>query len=185
MPIHVPGFRNRKGSGNRVHSTKREVVAVLQLTAMVDMFTVLVVFLLQNYASTNQILHISDQVQLPQATSTEQLIPSLVVAFSKDGVMFNGKQMATSDEVKRDSDWMLEKLRDKVIQEIRNQKEKTKNDFVVTKKEGLVRIFPYEKITLQADEDIEFLSIKKVMYTLTEAGVKEINFAVLQIKEYS
>ena len=39
-------------------------------------------------------------------------------------------------------------------------------------------------MTLQADENIDFLSIKKVMFTLTEAGIKEINFAVVQIKEY-
>ena len=49
MPIHPPGQRYRynkhmmKGQG-----TKRDVAAVLQLTAMVDMFTVLAIFLLQN-----------------------------------------------------------------------------------------------------------------------------------------
>ena len=73
MPIHVPGVRNRRNGHSQ--ASKRDVVAVLQLTAMVDMFTVLVVFLLQNYASTNQILPISDRVSLPKATSTAQLIP--------------------------------------------------------------------------------------------------------------
>ncbi len=183
MPIHVPGFRDRRNK--RAHASKREVVAVLQLTAMVDMFTVLVVFLLQNYASTNQILPISNQVDLPQATSTAQLVPSLVVIFSKDAVLFNGQKMATFSEVQRDKDWMIEKLRDRVNQEIEILKKETKNDVVVTKREGVSRIFPYEKLTLQADEDIDFLSIKKIMYTLTEAGVREINFAVIQIKEYS
>jgi biopolymer transport protein ExbD len=38
------------------------------------------------------------------------------------------------------------------------------------------------KMTLQADKDIDFLSIKKVLYTLTEAGVQEINFAVIKVK---
>ena len=183
MPIHVPGFRNQRNK--RVNASKREAVAVLQLTAMVDMFTVLVVFLLQNYASTNQILPISDQVQLPKATSTAQLIPSLVVIFSTDGVIFNGQQMASFSEVKKDQDWVIELLREKVSQEIKSLKKEIKNDFVVTKKEGATRIFPYEKLTLQADENIEFLSIKKVMYTLTEAGIKEINFAVIQVKEHS
>ena len=77
MPIHVPGFRHRRS--NKIQMTKRNVVAVLQLTAMVDLFTVLVVFLLQNYASTNQILPISESVVLPKATSTDQLNPSFVV----------------------------------------------------------------------------------------------------------
>ena len=183
MPIHVPGVRDRRN--RRTNASKREVVAVLQLTAMVDMFTVLVVFLLQNYASTNQILPISDQVQLPKATSTAQLIPSLVVTFSKEGVLFNGKKMATFYEIQRNKNWVISTLQKNVREEIdRLKKQKTK-EVVVTKKEGALRIFPYEKLTLQADEDIDFLSIKKVMYTLTQAGIKEINFAVIQIKEYS
>lgn len=52
MPIHVPGHRNR--SGRQKKPVKRNAVAVLSLTAMVDMFTVLTVFLLQNYASTGR-----------------------------------------------------------------------------------------------------------------------------------
>ena len=41
MPIHVPGKRERRG---RVVNKKRSAVAALSLVAMVDLFTVLVVF---------------------------------------------------------------------------------------------------------------------------------------------
>ncbi len=181
MPIHVPGVRNRK---NRITATKRNVVAVLQLTAMVDMFTVLVVFLLQNYASTNQILPISDRVALPKATSTAQLAPSLVVTLSKEALSFNGKDLVSFDEIRTSSEWVIEPLKEQVAQSIAQLKDEKKKDFVVTRKEGGIKIFPYEKMTLQADENIDMLSIKKVMYTLTEAGVKEINFAVIQVKKY-
>ena len=37
---------------------KRSVTAILSLTAMVDMFTVLVIFLLQNYSATGEVLFI-------------------------------------------------------------------------------------------------------------------------------
>ena len=181
MPIHVPGVRNRR---NKLKATKRNVVAVLQLTAMVDMFTVLVVFLLQNYASTNQILPISDHVVLPKATSTEQLNPSFIVVLSKEKLTFNGKDLAQFDEIKFSKDWMIPALRDSVAEAIELKKKEKKEGQVLTKKAGASRIFPYEKMTLQADEDLDFLSIKKVMFTLTEAGIKEINFAVIQIKKY-
>ena len=182
MPIHVPGRRNRK---NRVTATKRNVVAVLQLTAMVDMFTVLVVFLLQNYASTNQILPISDRVALPKATSTAQLVPSLVVTLSKESLSFNGKDLVSFDEIRGNSEWLIEPLKEEVAQSVTRLKNEKQKDVVVTRKEGGMKIFPYEKMTLQADENIDMLSIKKVMFTLTEAGIKEINFAVIQIKKYS
>jgi biopolymer transport protein ExbD len=38
----------------------------------------------------------------------------------------------------------------------------------------------FRKITIQSDKDIEFLTVKKVMYTVTEAGMREINFAVMK-----
>ena len=63
MAIHVPGLRDRHG---KVGGGKRSAVAVLNMTAMVDMFTVLCVFLLQNYATTNQILPMPDKVELPR-----------------------------------------------------------------------------------------------------------------------
>ena len=98
MPIHVPGYRTHRSK--KITSTKRNVVAVLQLTAMVDLFTVLVVFLLQNYASTNQILPISETIILPKATATKRLVPSFVVVLSKDKLTFNGKDLENFSQIK-------------------------------------------------------------------------------------
>ena len=165
MPIHVPGHRvKRRGS----KPAKRNAVAVLQLTAMVDMFTVLVVFLLQNYASTNQILPISENIVLPKATSIEKLTPSFVVVLSKEKLSFNGEDIADFQSVKSQEEWVIEPL--KIVPTAGSNAD--------------VMLLPFEKLTLQADENIDFLTIKKVMYTLTEAGIKEINFAVIQIKKY-
>ena len=83
MPIHTPGRRDRHNKA--LGSTKRSVVAVLSLTAMVDMFTVLAVFLLQNYATTNQILYLPEKVELPEASAVKELKPSNVVIVSQDG----------------------------------------------------------------------------------------------------
>ncbi len=178
MPIHVPGKRSR-GRG-KVLGTKRNVVAVLQLTAMVDMFTVLVVFLLQNYASTNQILPNADQVALPQASTVKELKPSFVVLLSKDFVSFNDKKLANFKEIKENKDWVIVPLLESVKQAI--EKLNQKNKSVSRKNETGADVVPIQyRMTLQADKDIDFLSIKKILYTLTEAGVQEINFAVIKV----
>jgi biopolymer transport protein ExbD len=39
------------------------------------------------------------------------------------------------------------------------------------------------KITIQADKSVDFLTVKKVMYTVTEAGIAEINFAVIKLPD--
>lgn len=187
MAIYVPGKRNRHG---RATSAKRSAVAVLQLTAMVDMFTVLVVFLLQNYATTNQILPIEDSVALPDAASVRELKPSNVVVLDPQGVRVNNTVVATMEAVKSAEDWMLPGMKDKIEELIREgeAKKKTlgsqlrqavteaKND--EQKKEEEVDDF--RKITIQADKAIDFLSVKKIMYTATEAGIYEINFAVIK-----
>ena len=107
--------------------TKRNVVAVLQLTAMVDMFTVLVVFLLQNYASTNQVLPISDTVVLPKATSTAKLKPSFVVVLSKEQLTFNGQDIAQFSQIKRQKEWMIEPLKEVIMKAVERPKRKKHN----------------------------------------------------------
>ena len=182
MPIYTPGLRTRK---NRTKSAKRNVVAVLQLTAMVDMFTVLVVFLLQNYASTNQILPISDHVVLPKATSIEQLTPSFVVVLSREKLSFNGEDIADFSTIKNQQEWMVEPLKEMIMEAIEEKKRSAKINIPSNDNPNApIKLLPFEKLTLQADENIDFLTIKKIMYTLTEAGIKEINFAVIQIKKY-
>ena len=179
MPIHIPGKRAR--GRQKIFGVKRNVVAVLQLTAMVDMFTVLVVFLLQNYASTNQILPISDQIALPQATSVKELKPSFVVVFSKETLSFNEKKVSSFDQIQANEDWLIASLLELVKEAIDKLNQEHKS---VSKKDvSGTDVVPMQyKMTLQADKDIDFLSIKKVLYTLTEAGVQEVNFAVIKVK---
>ena len=177
MAIYVPGKRNRQG--RKIGSTKRNVVAVLQLTAMVDMFTVLVVFLLQNYASTNQILPIVEQIDLPLASSVRELKPSLVVALSTKDLSFNEKKILSFQEVKQLSDLSIAPLMEVVQKTIENIK-KDKDLDEDRKQED--EVAPYYRVTLQVDKEVDFLSVKKVLYTLTEAGVQKVNFAVVKVK---
>lgn len=190
MPIYVPGKRSRNG---HVVSSKRSAVAVLQLTAMVDMFTVLVVFLLQNYATTNQILPIEENVALPDATAVKELKPSNVVVLSKDGVRVNNTQVAPIEMVRAAEDWMVPGLKD-VIEKLIDDGEKKKKSLGEQLRQAMTdakgkdtnkeeEVDDFRKITIQADKDLDFMTVKKVMYTATEAGIYEINFAVIKKPE--
>lgn len=183
MAIKVPGIRSRRGHAG---GTKRKVVASLSLTAMVDMFTVLVVFLLQNYAVTGEVLQIESDVTLPDAREVKELAPANVVVISENRVMLNNNVLLTYDQVKSQKDWMIRDLRRQVEQLIRDgEEEKTKltnqlKSAVEKKRSGEEKLDRFRKMTIQADQDIDFLTVKKVMYTLTEAGIYEINFAVIK-----
>src|SRR5262245_45505124 len=105
MAIRVPGHRS-----SHKNASKRDAVAVLNITAMVDMFTVMTVFLLQNYATTNQVLPLDESVDLPSAQEVKELKPSMVVAVSADGVLLNNKKVAEFRTVKEQQDWLVKPL---------------------------------------------------------------------------
>lgn len=187
MPIHVPGKRNRNGKRN---SGSRTVVFVLSLTAMVDMFTVLVVFLLQNYQVTGQTINLEDDVVLPQASAVRELEPSNVVVVGKEHIELNDVKVASFPAIKESEDWLIITLRDAIKEELTKQKEKLQASLslqvqseVLKAKAGEgaeVNFDNYKQITIQADENVDLLSLKKIMYTIVEAGGGPINFAVLK-----
>ena len=184
MPIYTPGIRSK---GRHVQTTKRDVVAVLQLTAMVDMFTVLVVFLLQNYAVTNQILPISEKIELPQAKEVKELKPSHVVVLSEGIVSLNEEELGSLEDETTDTEWVFSPLREK-MEELLQISEQGGSNFLLAQfkkmnqsdeSESIIKQAPF-RVTIQADENTQFLDLKKVMYTLTDAGVREMNFAVIK-----
>jgi biopolymer transport protein ExbD len=187
MAIYVPGKRNRN---NKLGSTKRSVVAVLSLTAMVDLFTVLVVFLLQNYATTGEVIDIPEGVVLPAAQEVKDLKPANVVIVTDTDVRLNGDTVVDLKVVKAQEDWMIEPLKQKLMQAIeKGQKEKAALGSQLVDAVQRIRsgdekpeeeIDQFRKVTLQADREMDFLTLKKVMFTITEAGAIEINFAVIK-----
>tara|TARA_Y100000817_G_C16805364_1_gene521623 strand:+ start:622 stop:1203 length:582 start_codon:yes stop_codon:yes gene_type:complete len=183
VAIHVPGKRDKHG---RSQAAKRKMVAALSLTAMVDMFTVLVVFLLQNYNLTGEVINISEEVSLPNAQAVKELSPANVVVVSKNFVSLNEEKIYKSLDVREREDWMLPDLYQKVEEMVhQGEEEKTKigskiKSAVQGQSSEEEQVDRFRRMTVQADKEVDFLTVKKVMYTLTEAGIQEINFAVIK-----
>nr|BFD58601.1 hypothetical protein CKG001_07080 [Bdellovibrio sp. CKG001]BFD62027.1 hypothetical protein BdHM001_07080 [Bdellovibrio sp. HM001]BFD65869.1 hypothetical protein HAGR004_08910 [Bdellovibrio sp. HAGR004] len=191
MAIFRPGERHRYHNILSKRKGKRDVTALLSLTAMVDMFTVLVIFLLQNYNATGEILYIPKEVVLPKAASVRELKPSHVVTISNKEILLDKEVVATFDEVKGQEDWMIAKLKDQLVDALQKskaeQESKLQNKIrdVVETARGETEEDPnaWSKVTVQADKGVDFGTVKKVMYTVTEAGASEINFAVMKLPQ--
>lgn len=191
MAIQKPGERHRYHRLLKRRGGKRAVTAMLSLTAMVDMFTVLVIFLLQNYNSTGEILYIPKEVTLPKAARVNELKPAVVVTVSAKEVLIDRTSVATFAEVQASTDWVIPNLRDQVrvlLEKAKSDQEaKLQNKIrnVVDKTVGNEEVDPnaWRKVTLQADKDMDYLTLKKVMYSIYEAGGGPINFAVAKEAE--
>jgi biopolymer transport protein ExbD len=194
MAIYAPGKRDRhnrsRGRGSR------SVVAMLSLTAMVDMFTVLVVFLLQNYKATGETIQLPKQVPLPEARVTKELKPAFVVTISESEVSLDKDIVATVDSVKAQQDWIVEPLKLKLQQAIEAKIAEAQSGLGATVKKAIEPapvakegakpeekedpLFELRKVTIQAEKKMDFLTVKKIMMTVTEAGATQINFAVVK-----
>ncbi len=186
MAIYKPGqrFRYHRLLGRKPN--KRSTTAILSLTAMVDMFTVLAIFLLQNYSSTGEIIYIPKGVTLPKANRVVELAPSVVITVSGQEILVDRDVVANFEDVKKSSDWLIPNLRDKtrdLLLKVKAEQEaklQNKLNKVVNKTVGAddIDTEAWKKVTIQADKNIDYLTIKKIMYSVYEAGGGPINFAV-------
>jgi biopolymer transport protein ExbD len=186
MPIHHPGTKFRHSKILSKRKGKRELVALLSLTAMVDMFTVLVIFLLQNYNATGQVIYIPKDVTLPKAEKIKELMPAIVVTISNKEILIDKNPVITFQALSAQQEWMVVPLFTQMVEALKKAREeyefKLQNQIqkavVNARGEKGQEQTPWNKVTIQADKGMDFLSVKKIMYTVTEAGAGEINFAV-------
>ena len=63
----------------------------IQMTSMMDIFTILLTFLLKSFAAEGQIMQIAESIQLPVSTAQEAVHPSVTVAFNGDALYLDGE----------------------------------------------------------------------------------------------
>ena len=188
MAIFAPGQKFRRHKLLSRNGNKRSVAASLSLTAMVDMFTVIVIFLLQNYdPQTKAVLYIPENVDLPSANRTDSLKPAIAITLSETDVMVDAKKVMTTQQAKTQQDWMLAPLFEEARGALQAARQKEESQLAQRIRANLqsrdqtpleTGVPAWSRVTLQADRSIDFLTVKKIMFTLTEAGAGQINFAV-------
>jgi biopolymer transport protein ExbD len=178
MPIVPPGKRpsprlanskvfGKKGGFRNKHSG----YANLQLTPMVDMFTIIVIYLLANFSDNGEILFMTKEIQLPNITSKISLQRAPVVSVSSSAISVDGTKVIDSDELTRDTTLNVPALED-VMREKKRSAEQTSAAFGSAGFQGIVN--------LQVDKGIKFQILKKVMFACNVAGFGNINFAGMQ-----
>ena len=178
MPIHSPGprllssipFKHLGGKGK--HGTKG-VNATLNLTALVDMMTMLVVFLLMTFSATGEILMVQKGLTLPDAAQKEELKRAPIVTITADSITFNGEPMADPRTLVADTsmEWKIIELYERLKIE-KQALELSTNDEQKNLLRGL--------LILQADKQVDAKVLNRVMKTCYAAEYPNIMFAVNQ-----
>ncbi len=181
MPIVQPGkrpaprFAKSKVFGGKLLRGRRSVNAELNVVPMVDMMTMLVIFLLQQFSATGEVLYMQKDIKLPEAAHGQTIEVAPVIAISAEQVVVGGQKVADvrdleSDQAMMNIQGLEERLRD----------DKKRWDFIHQNDPDREKAWKGD-VNIQADVKVPFRILKRVMFSAAQAGYFNINFAALEV----
>ena len=141
----------------------------LNITSMTDMFTLLLVFLLQNFSTSSVEIKPIDGLKLPVSNSYKNPVDVLQVSISLDDIRVSDKivakvanrQIASTDVDPQDSNF-IQPLFKELQERAKDPKAKKTDD----EDNG--------QILVQADQNLPYQTLRKVMYTASMAGFPHV-----------
>ena len=140
----------------------------LNLTPLMDVFTILVFFLLF-HSSGGDILETPKQIKLPDSVVETKPRETVVIMVSPQAVIVQGEAVISTPELFED--------RIRTVAEITERlKQLERNIIGISTK----TVAESKEITILADKTIPFKVLKKIMSTCTGSGYGRISLAVIQ-----
>lgn len=154
--------RIKRMSRNRVKITK------MNLTSLMDVFTILVFFLLINSGSV-QLVEAPKNVQLPESREETKPRETVVIFISAEDVLVQGEIVAqTADILDNDAEY---------VGAISARLAEMKENIVGP---NTLAAAASQEVTILADKNVPFIVVRKVMSTCTVEGYENVSLAVIQ-----
>jgi len=150
------------------HHARNSSSATLNLVSLMDIFTILVFFLLVNSSNVETLPNVKN-LQLPESIAEEKAKETVVILIGEVDLIVQGRAIAKIKDVLA--------IKGNDIPELR-QALKSQNDRVL-RREAQDDIAGRE-VTIMADKEIPYRLLKKVMATCTKSDYGQISLAVLQ-----
>lgn len=149
------------------HKRRKDRNASLNMVSLMDIFTILVFFLLVSAANT-EVLPTPKKIELPESTAQKSPKENLIVMVNKQNVLLQGKPVASVSQIMRSQQSVIRPLATALQQE-RASKRRTAD--------------PRRGITIMGDKSIPYKLLKKIMLTCAGAQYTNISLAVNQKPE--
>jgi biopolymer transport protein ExbD len=145
------------------HSRSKDRNATLNMVSLMDIFTILVFFLLVN-ATSAEVLPSPKNITLPNSAAEKLPKKNLVITVDSTRIMLQGKPVASVRQVMRSKQKTIKPLYDALKKTAVVAKD-------VTDKKG---------VTIMGDKEIPYELLKKIMLTCSGANFTNLSFAVNQ-----
>ena len=141
----------------------------IPLIPFIDFLIVLVIFLLMSFSASGELVAQQPTITMPAAKNTEQIEISPIVAVDERVITLDGTRVA--DTQTQGQSAQVDRI-EPLIQGLEAEKRKWET------------IHPSEpfagQVIVQADRNIDFRVVKKVMFSAAAAGYGNVSFAVNQ-----
>ena len=154
--------RIKRMTRNRLKITK------MNLTSLMDVFTILVFFLLVNSGSV-ELVEAPKDVTLPESFEESKPRETVVVAVSAETVMVQGKIVASVPDILDGQPTSLNGLAARLAE--------LKESVIGT---ATMVVAESQEVTILADKDVPFIVVRRVMSACTGEGYENVSLAVIQ-----
>ncbi|OGW57740.1 MAG: hypothetical protein A3D21_06640 [Nitrospirae bacterium RIFCSPHIGHO2_02_FULL_42_12] len=167
--IYVPSKVKR-------HTHKFPIQASLNIVSLMDIFTILLLFLLVNVSPSGEeeAIPVPGIVQLPASSASIKPEPTITVFITTSDIILGDKKIAKIQDVLNSGDSSIKVLETGLTSQAISIADTNKAD---TKDKDTKSA---KKIIIMGDKTIPFTLLKKVMNSCSRAGYSNITLAVLQ-----
>lgn len=137
---------------------------------MMDILTVLLLFLLKSFVVEGEVISPVPGVNLPESSSDQSPQSALVVAVFDDTIMIDGREVARISDANAQSDLMIGALGEE-LRRARAQEQDLARRRGTPEQPG--------RIAIQGDQGINFEILERVMHTCNQNGFTDISLAVI------
>lgn len=152
----------------RMSGSNKHKAGGLSLVSLMDVFTILVFFLLTN-SSSDEVLTNPKEIALPESSIETKPRTTIVIFVGADTILVQGEVIMLTEDALKQKAQILRPVKDKLLA----QKE---NVIGLSTK----AIAESTEVTVLADKKVPFYLLKKIMTTSTSAGYVKISLAVIQ-----
>jgi len=159
--------QSRRAQRMERHHKRNSRIPGLNLVSLMDIFTILVFFLLVN-SSGGEVLPSTRNINLPESISEHKPRPNIVVMVTDKAILVQGRRVVSLQDARNGPD---------IIDDLRVALEEQSRHALPTADGADL---PPQEVTIMGNKDIPYKLLKKVMASCTEAGYERISLAVLQ-----
>lgn len=148
----------------------------LQITAMADIFTVLLVFLLKSYATSALEINPSQGMQIPQASAPETSFEALKVEISEKAVSVEGQPAVELQAFRfNNSDLQANGVSNTLSKALEKERQR---QLLIAKANTDVKVDA--KIIVVADQRVPYATVKSVLASAALNGYTDFKLAVVK-----